>query len=392
VILPDGTIGWHQWTNYAAVSEDGVVVELQGVGRDVTDRRRAEEAVHQLAARNSAILRAIPDLMFVLLRDGTYVDYHARDPRLLFVPPEKFIGRTIAEVMPPELVGMFMQALEQACSSPEAVIVEYELELEERRHFEARLVNAEHGRILTMVRDITEAKRAHALNRDLAGRLIVSQEVERQRIARELHDDLSQKIALLNIEIDQLACRMDGSDSRARVRDLSLRAGEIATDVHNLSHELHPSKLQTLGLVAAVQSLCQDTSRQYFLDVAFTAGTLPKSIDPGVSLCVYRIAQEALHNVARHSQARHAAVRIAVEDDTLSLQIADSGIGFDSRARHDGLGLVSMRERVALARGQFVIHAFPGHGTRIGVRVPVAVADPSLPLAKTRARRLEEAV
>src|SRR5262249_36810134 len=295
----------------------------------VTDRRRAEEAVHQLAARNSAILRAIPDLMFVMLRDGTYVDYHARDPRLLFAPPEKFIGRKLADVMPPELVGMFMQAVERACASPEPVIVEYELDLGERRHFEARLVNAEHGRILTMVRDITEAKRAHALNRDLAGRLIVSQELERQRIARELHDDLSQKIALLNIEIDQLASHMDGSDSRARVRDLSLRAGEIATDVHNLSRELHPSKLQTLGLVAAVQSLCQDTSRQYDVDVAFTAGTLPKSIDPGVSLCIYRITQEALHNVARHSQARHAAVRLALEDDTLSLQIADSGVGFD---------------------------------------------------------------
>ena len=251
--------------------------------------------------------------------------------------------------------------------------------MEEPRHFEARLVNAERGRVLGMVRDVTDAKRTQALNHDLAGRLIVSQEAERQRIARELHDDLSQKIALLNIEIDQMAAEAHGSESRTRLRDLSLRAGEIATDVHNLSHELHPSKLQTLGLVAAVQSLCQEVSRQFTVDVAFTAGTLPRSIDPGVSLCLYRIAQEALHNVTRHSHARHAAVRVAMDDDALSLQIA---------------GLVSMRERVALAKGHLAIHAFPGRGTRIAVRVPLATAapDPSAPVSKSaRAHRFEEA-
>src|SRR5436190_4206926 len=237
-----------------------------------------------------------------------------------------------------------MNALEEASASRDPVVVEYELATDEVRHFEARLVNAEHGRVLSMVRDVTDAKRAQALNRDLARRLIVSQEVERQRIARELHDDLSQKIALLNIEIEQLAGHLQSGEARARLRHLSLRAGEIATDVHNLSHELHPSKLQTLGLVAAVQSLCQDVSRQFGVDVAFTAGTLPKPIDEGVSLCLYRIAQEALHNVARHSRARHAEVRLAMDDDALSLQVADSGIGFDSHAQYAGLGLVSMRE------------------------------------------------
>jgi signal transduction histidine kinase len=240
---------------------------------------------------------------------------------------------------------------------------------------------------------VTEAKRAQALNRDLARRLIVSQEVERQRIARELHDDLSQKIALLNIEIEQLAQHLQGGDTRARLRHLSLRAAEIATDVHNLSHELHPSKLQTLGLAAAIQSMCRDVGRQFGIDVAFTADALPESIDPNVSLCLYRIAQEALHNVARHSHARQAAIRLACDGEMLSLQIADSGIGFDSRAHPAGLGLVSMRERVALAKGRLVIHTAPGGGVRIGVRVPLAspAHDEAAPNA-ARVTRFEEAV
>jgi PAS domain S-box-containing protein len=372
VTLLDGTVGWHHWINHAIVDEHGQLLELQGVGRDITDRRRAEEAVTQLEARNSAMLRAIPDLMFVLLPDGTCVDYHARDPKLLFVPPGKFLGRTIRDVMPPALADMFMDALDRASRSPEPVVVEYELPMDELRCYEARLVDAEHGRFLSMVRDVTESKRAQELNRDLAGRLIASQEDERQRIARELHDDLSQKIALLNIEIDQLVGELKADEHRSRLRKISLDAAGIATDVHNLSHELHPSKLQTLGLVAAMQSLCRDVSRQFGVDVAFSAAGLPESVDPNVSLCLYRITQEALHNVARHSGAREASVRLTRDDDGLSLQIADPGIGFDPRVQHAGLGLISMRERVSFVKGQLAIHAFPGGGTHLDVRVPLA--------------------
>jgi PAS domain S-box-containing protein len=372
VMLPDGTVGWHHWINHAIVDGRGGLIELQGVGRDITHRRRAEDAITQLEARNAAILRAVPDMMFVLLRDGTYVDYYARDPKLLLVPPEAFLGRTIRDVMPPEIAGMLMDALEQVGGRRDPVIVEYDLPLDEPRHFEARLVDAGQGRILSMVRDATESKRALELNRDLAGRLIASQEVERQRIARELHDGLSQKIALLSVDIDRLLRQMDTGECRSRLQQIALDVAAIATDVHNLSHELHPSKLQTLGLVAAIQSLCRDMSKQFGIDVAFVAAALPEPVDAGVSLCLYRIAQEALHNVVRHSYAREASVRLTCDDDNLCLFIADSGIGFDPRAGHAGLGLISMRERVSFVKGQLAIHAFPGRGTRVGVRVPLA--------------------
>jgi PAS domain S-box-containing protein len=372
VVLPDGAVGWQHWTNRAVYDDRGQLVELQGMGLDITDRRRTEDALRAMEARNSAFLKALPDMMFVLERDGTYVDFHARDPRLLFVEPGEFLGRSIRDVMPPALGEMFMEAIERVWTTDDPVVIEYELPVPEPRHFETRIVRAEGGRLLSIVRDVTEAKQALADNRDLVGRLIISQEVERQRIARELHDDLSQKIALLNIDLDQFAAQANVPEFRSRLQDISVRAGEIASDVHHLSHELHPSKLQTLGLVAAIRSLCRDISGKGALEVEFVHHERELVLDPDASLCLYRITQEALHNITRHSRARHASVQLLVEPPDVRLYIADSGVGFDPKNGSSlGLGLVSMRERVGLLRGQIVIHSRPGEGTRVGVRLPL---------------------
>jgi len=220
--------------------------------------------------------------------------------------------------------------------------------------------------------DVSERKRSEELIHDLAGRLIVQQEVERQRIARELHDDIGQGIALLKVEIDLMATGVDSEQTRAQLCKLSSRVGEIASDVHDVSHELHPSRLRAIGLVSALQSLCRDTSAQRKVCVTFTQGLVPTSVDADVSLCLYRIAQESLRNVVRHSQARDAHVTITSDDGFVSLQIADSGIGFDPRhVAHAGLGLHSMRERVAILNGQLSIDAAQGSGTQIRVRIPL---------------------
>jgi signal transduction histidine kinase len=322
--------------------------------------------------RNSAMLRALPDLVFVIDRDGRYLDYHTRDQKLLFVPPDVFMGHTIREVMPGTLADTFMDAVERAQTSDEPIVVEYDLPLDELRYFEARFVPTDNGRVLSVVRDVTESKRAVELNRALAGRIIVSQEQERQRIARELHDDLSQKIALLNLEVDQIADEVLADGHRARLEQVSSQIGEIAGDLTNLSHRLHPSRLQSLGLIESVRLLCSEISQRRQVDIQFSTTEIPNAVDPRVSLCLYRIAQEALHNVAKHSQARAASVEITRDGNDVHLQIADSGVGFDPVAiDHAGLGLVSMRERVGVLKGHLVINASPGGGTRIGVRVPL---------------------
>lgn len=344
-------------------------------------RRRAEVALRHSEARNRAILRAMPDLMFVQDRHGTFVDFHTRDPHLLYASPETFLGKSIRDIMPPALADRFMTAIEQAHQTQEPVIVEYDLHVDEPRHFEARIVPADSERVLSIVRDVTIAKRAVELNRVLAGRVIVSQEAERQRIARELHDDLGQKIALLNIDVGQLVRDLPLPEYRPHFGRLSSQVDEIARDLYDLSHKLHPSRLHMLGLVESVRILCHDISQQRGLAITFSEHDIPDVIEPGVSLCLYRITQEALHNVAKHSHSCDATVRLERHDDEILLVISDSGIGFDPYgADHAGMGLASMRERVGVLNGQLEIQAAPGGGTKILVRVPMtpAIADAQL--------------
>jgi signal transduction histidine kinase len=213
-------------------------------------------------------------------------------------------------------------------------------------------------------------------NRALAGRLIASQELERERIARDLHDDLSQKLAVLNIDLDQLTRRLetDAPHLVAAAQETSRRAGEIASDVHDLSHQLHPSRLKVLGLIQAMQGVCRDVGNQHGITVDFSHEGVPPGVSPATSLCLYRITQEALHNVAKHSGARRAAVRLSREQGQLYLQIADQGVGFEPGSFDGGgLGLVSMNERVNHLGGRLIIRSAPGAGTRIGVRVPLVV-------------------
>ena len=229
-----------------------------------------------------------------------------------------------------------------------------------------------HHRRVNSVRDSTDITRTAALNRELAERLIVSQEVERKRIAFELHDDVSQRIAMLQIEIDQVAAQLSGVPRR-RLREVSTRMREIAHDVQALSSELYPSKVQLLGLVGAISSLCREMSDRAGVHIAFMHRRIPASMKPEPSLALYRIVQEALHNVIRHSEAADAEVSVTRDQGHTVLTIADSGIGFDPRGgRATGLGLVSMQARVTALKGQFTIDASPGKGTRIVVRVPHA--------------------
>lgn len=224
------------------------------------------------------------------------------------------------------------------------------------------------------------SKRATEANRDLAGRLIASQEEERQRVARELHEGIGQKIALLSVEIGQVPESRDLPGWAEGLHQVSEQIREIATDIHNMSYELHPTKVEMLGLAPAMLALCRDMSATGTVHVIFASGRLPR-IDLEVSLCVYRITQEALRNVARHSRASQATVRLRHERGHLLLDVADSGVGFNVKTGYEGLGLVSMRERVAFLRGRLAIQTRPGGGTRISVRIPLGQAAVERPSA-----------
>lgn len=224
---------------------------------------------------------------------------------------------------------------------------------------------------------VTIGRKRRAVERDLhevSGRLIEAQEDERRRIARDLHDHLSQQLALLAIDLQQLAASVPASSRglAGRLDSLHRRTNEIATDVHGLAYRLHPAKLETLGLAATIRRHCQDIARQGVVARFSDAGS-PAAMPPDVSLCLFRIAEEALSNVVRHSGAAEAHVSLRETGCHVVLRIEDAGRGFarSGRAAQAGLGLVSMRERLRSVGGTLTIASAPGHGAIVEARVPL---------------------
>ena len=221
--------------------------------------------------------------------------------------------------------------------------------------------------------DVTKSKQTEAALRDLGGRLINAQEDERRRIARELHDDLNQRMALLSIGLEHLGKVKRPMDLRDRLLSLQSQAQEISADIHRLSYRLHPSKLDHLGLAAAVRSLCQEISARGNPQIDLREHGFPANLPKDVTLCVFRIVQEALRNCAKHSGAVTAHVILENTGEEIRLSVSDEGCGFEteSEAMKSGLGFTSMRERLRTVAGRMEIRSQPMQGTVIDVSVPI---------------------
>jgi PAS domain S-box-containing protein len=224
--------------------------------------------------------------------------------------------------------------------------------------------------------DITERKLAEAALANVSRKLIEAQEQERTRIARELHDDIGQRLAMLAIELEKLQKDYSGSstDVSRSLSELWQQSCDLATDVQSLSHELHSSKLHYLGLTAAIRSFCKEFSEQQKVEIDFTSHDLPGTQSPDISLCLFRVLQEGLHNAVKHSGVRYVQVRFWGTPDELHLTVSDQGRGFDRLMveASQGLGLISMEERLKLVNGTFSIDSEPQRGTSIHARVPLS--------------------
>jgi PAS domain S-box-containing protein len=217
--------------------------------------------------------------------------------------------------------------------------------------------------------DVTDNKLAEDALTNISRKLIEAQEQERARIARELHDDISQRLAMLAIDLEQL--KENPSEFGNSVQELRKRTTEISNDVQALSHDLHSSQLEYLGVVAGMKSWCKEFGERQGMQIDCrhdVRSTLPSEI----GLCLFRVLQEALHNAAKHSGVRRIEVQTHEESDEIHLIVSDSGRGFDVEAvkQGNGLGLTSMRERVRLVNGTISIESKPMGGTVIHVRVP----------------------
>ena len=242
----------------------------------------------------------------------------------------------------------------------------------------ARDANGRALRTYGVLRDITARKRVEEDLRDLSRRLIRAHEDERALLARELHDDFTQRLAVLAIEIGRAEVTASDQAYAQKMRTIREELGRLSEDVHSLAYQLHPSVLEELGLAEALRTECERRGRQarmeYFLDI----DPLPAAIAKDAALCLFRVAQEALSNVTRHSGARAASITLRHMDGGLLLAVSDTGVGFDpeypSSAPH--LGLASMRERVRLVNGTVEVDSAPGRGTTISAWVPAGVTTP----------------
>ncbi len=232
--------------------------------------------------------------------------------------------------------------------------------------------------VLALIRLTRKLKQSESGLRELSGNLINAQEDERKRIARELHDDFSQRLALLRIEMGSLVREDRGQISldRRKLSGLCSMVDDLTMDIHHLSHTLHSSKLQLLGLQAALKELCGQVEKGYPMSVEFHSDELSHAVPPDVALCLYRVAQEALSNAAKYSGATRATLSLSNGNARLRMRIADSGKGFDTSKPSKGLGLASMFERLRLVNGELIVSSTPGSGTELTAQVLLAKPTP----------------
>ena len=351
--------------------------------RDITKRRQASEALRESEARFRNMADTAPVMIWVSDADKicTYLNQQWLD----------FTGRSLEDELAngwaadihPEDYERCLETYVSAFDRRAAFTMEYRLR---RADGEFRWVydsgtprHSPNGKFLGYIGsciDISERKAAEEALEDLSGQLIRARENECARIARELHDDLSQRIAIVSIGLEQLErIPLDKLNGwHKSIREILRQTGEISQELHRMSHDLHPSKLLHLGLVAALESLCADLSKNRSTNIRFSHKDVPSDLTQEVSLCFYRITQECLNNVIKHSRALQAEVELCGTGEDLQLRVSDSGIGFDVESPKiaKGIGLIGMRERLRLVGGRISIDSSPSQGTRVEAIVPLA--------------------
>ena len=220
-----------------------------------------------------------------------------------------------------------------------------------------------------------QLKQARDAQLQLSGLLINAQEMERSRLASELHDDFSQRLALLALELENASEALPDSSAatKRKLHELLNSASELGADLHTVSRRLHPSTLESLGLVPGLKALCDEFTSRQGIEIVFSSKNIPRTVPANVALCLFRVAQEGLQNLRKYSGASHGQVNLRKAGDRLFLSVSDKGRGFDAKEMRDrvGLGIRSMGERARLVGGRFQIHSEPGKGTRIDVCVPL---------------------
>jgi len=369
--------GEYRWILDVAVprfNQDGSFAGYIGVGVDLTDRKLAEET----RFRHAAIVESSDDAIISKNLDGTILSWNAGAQRIYEYTVTEAIGKPISMLVPPELGDEQEKILQRLRAGERIEHYETVRLTKTGKRINISLstfpIKDSSGTILGLsgiARDITELKHTEQVLLGMNRRLIETQEQERARIGRELHDDIAQRLAMLAIDLERL--QDTPSELQRHVQQLRKQTTEISNDVQALSHELHSSKLEYLGLVGGMRSWCKEFGERHRMEIDFESHDVPSSLPQEISTCLFRVLQEALNNAAKHSAVRYIDVQLRGDSGEIHLIISDSGKGFDTEAVMQGLGLglTSMQERVRLVNGTIAIQSKPMGGTTIQVRVPI---------------------
>jgi len=364
------------------IDVEGRIVGASGIARDISERKHQEAILRESEERFRLVADTAPAMIWMsnaekvsTFANKAWLDFTGRS-----LEAELAIGW--AEGIHPDDLQRSLDAYAQAFDRREPFRMEYRL----RRHDgEYRWIldigvprfnrDGSFAGFVGSGIDVTESKVAGEVLASVSRRLIEAQEQERTRIAREIHDDIGQRLALLSVEIQQMKEIVPNSvaELRNRIEDLEKRTWEISTDAQSLSHELHSSRLEYLGIFSAMKSFCKEFSDKHKVEVIFDNQGDPLTLPPEISVCLFRIVQESLHNALKHSGVRRFEVTLQGSPAEIQLTVRDSGAGFDPELSMttQGLGLISMRERVKLVKGTISITSRPLSGTEVNVRIPL---------------------
>lgn len=379
MLAPGGRIVWLRDT--VNVAED----ELFGITVDITERRQAEETAGGDNGRprgilsstiSDAVLAAMPGLFLLFDEKGHLVRWNKQAEQITEYSADEISTMNVIDFHARESKDKVFEMMAKVFKDGYA---DAEVDLRTKTgvlrpfYFTGSSLAIEgNGRYCVEVGiDIKDRKWIERERADLSARLISAHDEERSRIARELHDDVGQKIALLSVELDQLTQRRTRlkEQLRSRLQHAKDSTMELASTIHNLSHQLHPSMLSRLGLRTAILRLCREM-HEAGLEVALTYHHVPDPLPDDTSLCLFRVAQEALSNVLRHSGVTEAQLEIVGERDWVRMRVVDAGHGFNSHSEDPaGLGLLSMKERVLLVGGEFSVRQRREGGTEVKVLV-----------------------
>jgi len=380
----DGEYRWFLVHSVPLRDDYGNIVKWYATALDIEDRKRAEEALRQSEAYLAEAQRLTHTGSWaVSIPSGEPTHSSEEHLRVFGFDPDSDApsGVEFRQRVHPEDRDSVAEAIGRAIGERTDFEADFRVALPDGAikyvHAIAHPIVNRAGDLVEYMgtsMDVTERKRADEALEDLAGRLIHAQEEERSRIGRELHDHISQTLGVLTITIDQLRAHREITPGIGGALDQLRRATtEITDDVHRLSHRLHSSTLDYLGLVPALQKLVTEFSERHDISVAFAHESVPASLPSDVALCLFRVAEESLANIAKHSQARSATIQVTGAPDGIHLRAEDAGAGFDMTAfgSKAGLGFVSMRERLRALHGTIRVNSAPSRGTRIDAWVPM---------------------